>query len=396
MLDGLPPAKTDSLMDLTQLLLADPRPDPLDLGVGTYRDDTGAVAIMDVVKAAERRLVEAQRSKGYLGPAGDAEFGVRLQNALFPDLSADRDGRISRIQAPGGAGALRLALEMVAAANPNATVWVGVPSWPAHLPLVDATGLQARTYAHLGENGDANEAALVGALDQAAVGDVIILHGCCHNPTGVDLEPALWRHIARASRRKGLLPLVDLAYPGLGDGHEADAAGTRTLLTECENALVAVSCSKTFGLYRDRAGLLVMLSGSRAAAANLARVAAAHARLLWSNPPDHGAAVVRVILSSAELSEAWRARLDAMRARLQAVRALVAGASLGSLDLSPIGRQRGMYALLPICEAEVRFLREAHGIYVDVSGRINLAGLNSLNLQRFVGAMEEVGARRAS
>lgn len=390
MFDRLPPARTDSLMQLGLLMQADPRADKIDLGVGTYRDERGAIPIMAAVKTAEQTILNMQTSKGYVGPAGDMEFALRLQDATFPGLEAAAAGRLARIQTPGGTGALRLALQLIAQANPGAHVWIGTPTWPAHLPLIEAVGLKAQTYSHLDADGAANVEALNAALAQAQPGDVVLLHGCCHNPTGADLPLDAWREAAMVAANRGLTPLIDLAYPGLGDGVEEDVAGVCALLDVCETALVALSCSKSFGLYRDRAGMLMMLSGSAATAANLGQTAAGQARLLWSNPPDHGAAVVKAVLSSPELTHQWRAELDAMRVRVNAVRTRLSGTPLQRLDLSRLSQQRGMFALLPLSSDQVQALRERHAVYVDASGRINVAGLNDSNFARFAAGLADV------
>jgi aromatic-amino-acid transaminase len=390
MFDRLPPARTDSLMQLGLLMQADPRADKIDLGVGTYRDERGAIPIMAAVKTAEQTILNTQTSKGYVGPAGDMEFALRLQDATFPGLEAAAAGRLARIQTPGGTGALRLALQLIAQANPGSHVWIGTPTWPAHLPLIEAVGLKAQTYSHLDADGAANVEALNAALAQAQPGDVVLLHGCCHNPTGADLPLDAWREAAMVAANRGLTPLIDLAYPGLGDGVEEDVAGVRALLDVCETALVALSCSKSFGLYRDRAGMLMMLSGSAATAVNLGQTAAGQARLLWSNPPDHGAAVVKAVLSSAELTHQWRAELDAMRVRVNAVRARLSDIPLQRLDLSRLSQQRGMFALLPLSSDQVQALRERHAVYVDASGRINVAGLNDSNFARFAAGLADV------
>jgi aromatic-amino-acid transaminase len=390
MFDRLPPARTDSLMQLGLLMQADPRAEKIDLGVGTYRDERGAIPIMAAVKTAEQTILNTQTSKGYVGPAGDMEFALGLQDATFPGLEAAAAGRLARIQTPGGTGALRLALQLIAQANPGAHVWIGTPTWPAHLPLIEAVGLKAQTYSHLDADGAANVEALNAALAQAQPGDVVLLHGCCHNPTGADLSLDAWREAAMVAANRGLTPLIDLAYPGLGDGVEEDVAGVLALLDVCETALVALSCSKSFGLYRDRAGMLMMLSGSAATAANLGQTAAGQARLLWSNPPDHGAAVVKAVLSSPELTHQWRAELDAMRVRVNAVRARLSGIPLQRLDLSRLSQQRGMFALLPLSSDQVQALRERHAVYVDASGRINVAGLNDSNFARFAAGLADV------
>lgn len=390
MFDRLPPARTDSLMELGRLMKADPRADKIDLGVGTYRDERGGIPIMAAVKTAEQLILNEQTSKGYVGPAGDMEFALRLQDATFPGLEEAASGRLARIQTPGGTGALRVALQVIAQAKPDARVWIGTPTWPAHLPLIEAVGLKAQTFTHLDAEGNANVEALNAAMAQAQAGDVVLLHGCCHNPTGADLPLDAWRDIGAVAASRGLTPLIDLAYPGLGDGVEEDVAGVRALLHVCDTALVALSCSKSFGLYRDRAGMLMMLSGSSATAANLGQTAAGQARLLWSNPPDHGAAVVKAVLASTELTFQWRAELDAMRVRVHAVRARLANIRLQRLDLSRLSYQRGMFALLPVILDEVRALREHHAIYMDASGRINIAGLNGANFERFAAALARI------
>lgn len=380
-------------MELGRLMQADLRPGKIDLGVGTYRDETGLIPIMSAVKSAERSVLREQTSKGYVGPSGDAEFALRLQESLFPGLEMTEGGRLARIQTPGGTGALRLALQLIAQAAPQTRVWVGVPTWPAHLPLIEAVGLEAVTYAHLQADGQADEAALRSALDEARPGDVILLHGCCHNPTGADLSGEAWRVAAAVAAARGLTPLIDLAYPGLGESVEADVAGVRGVLARCENALVAVSCSKSFGLYRDRTGMLMLMGASTAVTANLGQTAAGHARLLWSNPPDHGAAVVRTVLASPGLTRIWRAELDAMRDRVNAVRQALADIPLKRLNLDRLASQRGMFALLPLSPDEVREMREGHAVYMDASGRINVAGLNPGNMDRFAAALSDIDAR---
>lgn len=392
MFDLLPAAIPDSLTLLGQLFNRDPRPDKIDLGVGTYRDEAGAVPIMKVVKIAERQLLEAQSSKGYFGPLGDSAFASMLFDVLFPRLAAERKGQFGLVQTPGGTGALRLALEVVAMASPGAQVWVATPTWPAHEPLIRAAGLGVRTYRHLSEAKQFDDQGLAVALSEATSGDVVLLHGCCHNPTGIDLPTKQWRRIAMEVQSKGLVPLIDLAYAGLGEGIEADVAGVRSILESCDQALVAVSCSKSFGLYRDRTGLLIGAGPSSAATERFMGAASVRARLLWSNPPDHGAAVVRTILESPGLTSAWCAELGAMRVRIKSIREQLAALSSDKLDLSGLCEQRGMFALLPLDGDDVVRLREADGIFVDFSGRVNVAGLNSGNFRSFAAALARLKA----
>lgn len=394
MFDALPAARSDSLMELARLIGADPRTNKLDLGVGTYRDAAGAVPIPQAVKAAEAILLKEQTSKSYLGPVGDREFAQMLVPAILGGFDTDVMQRMASIQTPGGTGAVRLALQLIAQAQPRARIWIGVPTWPAHIPLVQACGLLAQPYEHLDAVGRFNLEAFDQALQAAAPGDVFLLHGCCHNPTGIDLDPATWAAMAAATTRKGLLPLIDLAYPGLGDGLAEDVAGLRRVLNACENALVALSCSKSFGLYRDRTGLLLMLGNSAPSAAKLEAVAAANARLLWSNPPDHGAAVVRTVLGSPDLTNLWRSELDQMRARVNGLRARLSAVPLQGLSLARLKQQRGMFAMLPLSTEEIVRIRARHGIYMDISGRINVAGLNDQNFEGFAAALMEVDAFR--
>ena len=394
MFDALPLARSDSLMELGRLMAGDPRPDKLDLGVGTYRDAVGAVPILQAVKTAEAILVKEQASKGYLGPVGDRQFARALIQAMLGEFDTNLMGRMASIQTPGGTGAVRLALQLIAQARPQARVWIGMPSWPVHVPLIQACGLLVRPYEHLDKAGRFNLEALDQALETAAPGDVFLLHGCCHNPTGIDLDKASWAKIAAAVAQKGLLPLIDLAYPGLGDGLAEDVAGTRRILEASDSALVAMSCSKSFGLYRDRTGLLLMLGDGDATAANLEAVAAANARLLWSNPPDHGAAVVRTVLASPDLTTQWRSELDQMRDRVNGLRARLSALPFQSLSLARLGQQRGMFAMLPLSVEEIVKVRERHGVYMDISGRINVAGLNDSNLAGFTKALMEVDAFR--
>ena len=377
-------------MELGALLRADPRFDKIDLGVGTYRDEAGKIPIMDVVKSAEGIVLAEQTSKGYLGINGDEEFLLCLQEALFPGLDNQLHGRLGRIQTPGGTGALRLALEIVAQANPHAEVWLGVPSWPAHLPLIHATGLAPRTYRYLDVNGKVDWTSVEMVLKQVRAGDVLMLHGCCHNPTGNDLPLETWQKIAKVAALNGVTVLVDLAYAGLGDGLEDDVAGVREVFAKCDNALVAVSCSKSFGLYRDRTGMLMLLGESPTITQNLVRTAASHARLLWSNPPDHGAAVVRTILNSPALTACWLQELKVMRMRINALREQLSNLQRPRLDLGSIKHQRGIFALLPLAADEVQELRERHGVYMDATGRINVSGLNASNFDRFSSALNAV------
>jgi len=384
-LADLSPIHSDSLLALIAMANADPRPDKIDVGVGVFRDSSGRTPILKVIKAAERQLLATQDSKSYLGPAGDKRFAELLRPILLGPHA--RDERIAGLQTPGGCGALRLGFELIATANRDARVLVGTPTWPNHPPIIGSVGLEIVEYPYYDrEAGAINFDAMVAALKAARAGDVVLLHGCCHNPTGADLDAGQWAEVTRLVSERGLLPLVDIAYQGFGRGLDEDAAGLRRILDACDEVVVAQSCDKNFSVYRDRVGALFVKTG----AANTTTTAMAHvgqrAREMWSMPPDHGAAAVRIILDDAELSAAWRIELDAMRDRINHVRARIAAADP---RLAYIGRQFGMFSMLPLSKDQVVALREEHAIYMADSGRFNVVGMSDDAIGRFVGAVTE-------
>ena len=393
MFQTLRPQPPDALLALIGLFRDDPRHDKIDLGVGTYRDEAGITPVMRAVKAAERQLVERQRTKSYLGPEGDPRFVELLAPIAFGAALAGA-GRLVGAQTPGGGGALRLGAELIAAARPGATVWLGTPTWPNHRPIFAAVGLNLAGYRYFESAAQSlcfDE--MVAALTQAEPGDVVLLHGCCHNPTGADLDGAQWRAVAELVAARGLVPFIDLAYQGLGRGLEADAEGTREVLALADEALVAYSCDKNFGLYRERTGALFALARDAGSAATVYGNMLAHARVNWSMPPDHGAAAVRCVLESPELTDVWQTELDGMCERVNAVRRAVAAADP---SLAFLARQRGMFSQLRVAPDMVEALRRDHGIYMAGSGRINLAGLRAADASIFVDALAVVGASAMS
>lgn len=376
----------DPLLSLITAFQTDPRPGKIDLGVGVYRDVTGRTPIFRAVKAAERRLIETQDSKSYLGPEGDVEFFERLIPIALGDV-VER-GRIAGFQTPGGTGALRLAAELIARARPGASIWVGEPTWPNHPPIFTAAGLAMRFYPAFSAATQAiSFDALMSALGQAAAGDVVLLHGCCHNPTGADLDMAQWRDVARLCADRGLFPLIDLAYQGLGEGLEPDAAGARLMLETVGEGLLAYSCDKNFGVYRERVGALFAISHDASTSTVVQSNLLALARANWSMPPDHGAAVVRTVLADAVLAEDWRLELEGMRARIAGIRARLAQTSP---ELAAIARQHGMFSTLSLSREQITQLRERHGVYMAGSGRINVAGLAEDRIDAFVAALAAV------
>ena len=390
MFDTLPVQPADPLLSLIAAFDADPRPHRIDLGVGVYRDEHGATPVMGSVKAAEQRLWQQQDSKSYLGAEGDTGFVAAIRRLALGD--AHDAARIAGLQTPGGTGALRLALELYVRNAPDGTVWIGTPTWPVHETMLQGIGARVQTYAAYDREA---QAAVPGAISDAAArarrGDLFLLHGCCHNPTGAVIDAAEWPHVAALFAERGILPLVDLAYQGLGAGLDEDVAGLRMLAGTLPRVLLAYSCDKNLGVYRDRVGAVYALCSDAGEAAvakgNLARLA----RNAWSMPPDHGGAVVRIVMEDAALAARWRAELETMRRRLLDLRAAVAAyGRIGPVDLARLTGQEGMFAMLPLGPDAIVRLREQHAIYMAGNGRINLAGLTMRDIPVVVRALKEV------
>ena len=390
MLDTLAPQPADALLALIKLHNADPRADKIDLGVGVYRTDTGATPVFAAIKAAERRLVDSQDSKAYLGPEGDMGFVHALMPWIF-GREAEASGRIRGMQTPGGTGAVRLAAALAARSGAK-RVHLGVPSWPNHKQIFDDLGLQTVPFEHATPDGAANLETALAAIGSAEPQDAVLLHGCCHNPTGIDYTAEQWQAIAGALAASPALPILDLAYHGLGRGMEEDAAGLRNVLAAVPQALVAYSCDKNFGLYRDRVGALYFLTAEPDQLDTIASNANALARAAWSMPPDHGAAAARLVLEDAGLTAQWQEELTRMRARMRGVRERLAAADnlVPGLNLAAIGEGNGLFAMLPLGRAQVEALRRDHAIYMAGSGRINVAGLIEANTPRFIAALADV------
>lgn len=398
MFDRLPDITLDPLVAIGGMIRADPRPDKIDLGVGMYRDADGQLSIMPAVKAAERIIVEEQASKSYLAADGDPAFAELLLGAILgTDPAVHRDGRMVLAQAAGGTGALRLGLELIARAKPGARAWLGTPSWPNHAPLLAATGIAVETYRHYdAASRSLDFDATMAAMKRAAPGDVVVLHGCCHNPSGCDFSADEWSIVADMLADRGLMPLIDLAYAGMGQGIEADTAGVRRVIDTVPQALVAISCSKSFGLYRERTGMLAVIAASTGDAARLRPNLQSLARLLWSNPPGHGAAIVATILRDADMTARWRAEIETMGARLRGLRQRLATAPIARFDPRFIEGQRGLFALLPLQVSEIERLQRDFGVYMPPDGRINIAGLNDGNFDAFVRALASLDGEPAS
>jgi len=389
MLDRLESQPPDALLALIKLYREDSRADKIDLGVGVYRTGQGDTPVFAAIKAAEQKLVDEQDSKSYLGPEGDMGFVHALMPYIFGS-DPTMGGRIEGMQTPGGTGAVRLAAALAKRAG-IARVWMGSPSWPNHAQILRDLDLPAENFQHASIDGTADMDALRATLRDATPGDALLLHGCCHNPTGIDYTPDEWDEIAQLVAASGVLPILDLAYQGLGQGMDEDAYGVRKVLAEVPEAILAYSCDKNFGLYRDRVGAVYVLAKEPADLPAILSNGFALARAAWSMPPDHGAAAVRLVLRDPKLVELWIDELDTMRTRMRQVRAKLAGAgTAGSLDLSPLGHQNGLFSTLALSKEQVLELREGHGIYMAGSGRINIAGLTMGNIDKFIRALAEV------
>lgn len=371
----------DPLLAIIGLFAADTRDQKMDLGVGVFRDDSGATPVMQAVKDAERLLVETQQSKAYVGLSGDLEFVESLFELSFGANAGLRE-RTLGVQTPGGSAALRLAADFIAHTNPHTKVWVGTPTWDNHAPVLSAAGLATQNYVYFSVADQVLDfAAMDTALSGAAAGDVVLLQGCCHNPTGSDLSVAQWQRVAELCNEKGLLPFIDVAYHGLGSGLESDLVGVRALLEQVPEAIVTVSCSKNFGLYRERTGGLFVVCKNAAMSGVAQSNVLSIARASYSMPPDHGAAIVRTILHDTALTQKWQDELNGMQQRMQSIRERLARA-LGN-NQGGIAHQKGMFSTLNLTPVQITTLREDHGIYMAGSGRINIAGFREADVDRF-------------
>jgi aromatic-amino-acid transaminase len=392
MFETVTPPEPDKIIRLMGLFAADPRTDKVDLGVGVYRSPEGKTPVMAAVKAAERAIWERQETKSYVGLSGDPGFLDAMRQLILGD--AVPAARVAACGTPGGTGAIRQVLETVRHLRPDATVWISNPTWPNHPAIIDHLGQARRTYRYYDtETGGIDREGMLADLADARAGDLILVHGCCHNPTGADLTPGDWQALAELCGRTGAIPFVDMAYQGFGDGLERDAVGVRVLATLLPEVLVAASCSKNFGLYRDRVGVVLVVTREGAAQAAAQGVLAGMNRQNYAFPPDHGARVVQDILSDEDLAAMWRTELDGMRAVMQGNRAALAAAlrdATGSDRFGFLAAQRGMFSLIGASPDQVGLLRERHGVYLVSDGRMNVAGLTAAVIPQVAGALAEV------
>ena len=381
----------DPIFAIMQAFREDPRPEKVDLGVGVYKDDAGRTPVMRAVKTAERQLVETQESKSYVTFAGDPAFHAVMAELVLGGVIAGE--RLAAAASTGGTGAVKLGMELIKRANPDARVWISAQTWPNHTLLAQMSGLEWRPYRYMdAESGAVDFGAMMADLAGARPGDVVLLHGCCHNPTGADLNLTQWAELAADFTRRGLIPFVDLAYQGFGEGLDTDAAGLRHMAARSERMILAASGAKNFGLYRERPGICMAICPPAERAAVQGTFVAIN-RASISFPPDHGARVVTTILQDAGLRLDWQEELEAMRARVEGLRrALAEGlrARAGSDRFGFIAAQRGMFSTLGCSDAQLDRLRDEHAIYLVGGGRMNVAGLSVGNVDRVADALAAV------
>jgi aspartate aminotransferase len=390
-LDQLPP---DPILGVTAAFRRDTSPLKVDLGVGVYRDEFGNTPVPAAVREAERLLIGAQTSKSYVGPAGNVDFNQRIIGLALGPLAHGLADRTATIQTVGGCGALRLGAELLKVSRPDAVVHVSDPTWANHEPLVGSSGLRLERYPYF--DAARRDVAFDATLDHCGrlpAGAVVLLHACCHNPTGADPTVEQWNALAEVVERRGLVPFVDLAYQGFGDDLETDVAGLRALALRVPELLLAVSCSKNFGLYRERTGALAVVSANAVATAAVATHQARLARRMYSMPPDHGAAVAARVLGDVALRQAWEQEVASMVARMKALRALFASrlaARVPGQDFGWLTRQRGMFSLLGLTAAGIARLRDEYHVYVPPDGRMNVAGISDANVDYVADAVAQL------
>lgn len=393
MFSSLKEQPADKILQLMQLFKEDPRDTKIDLGVGVYKNAEGVTPVMRAVKAAEKRIWEEQTTKSYVGLPGDPAFGDAMVSLVLDD-AVDR-GQVAGAATPGGTGAVRQAFEMIRMANPDARVFVSNPTWPNHVSILKYLGMPMVEYRYFdSETGGVDFDGMMADLDGVKKGDVVLLHGCCHNPTGANLNMTEWQAVADLLNRTGAIPMIDIAYQGFGDGLDEDAAATRLIASSVPETLIAASCSKNFGVYRERTGILMAVSQD----AGLNKLTQGTLNYLnrqnYSFPPDHGARVVSTILHDPQLRADWAAELEDVRLSMLGLREQLAGELQrlsGSDRFAFLGQHRGMFSRLGTSPEMVERLRAEHAIYMVGDSRMNIAGLNSTTVPILARAIIDTG-----
>ena len=393
MLTNLTPQPPDKILALMQTFREDPRENKIDLGVGVYKNAEGVTPVMRAVKAAERQLVESQETKAYTGLAGDPAFSTAMRGLILGD--AVDAGRVAAVATPGGTGAIRQGLELMRYANKAATIWLSSPTWPNHPSIVKYLGIPMREYRYFDNaTRSVDFEGMMNDLKEAKRGDLILLHGCCHNPTGANLTEEQWGRVADLLDETGAIPFIDIAYQGFGDGLEEDAFGPRMLAGRLPEVILAASCSKNFGVYRERTGLLMAVASTEKSKGEAQSTMAFLNRQNYSFPPDHGARVVQMILDDPALRADWQSELEDVRSGMLALREQLAAelrqrTNTDQFDF--IADHRGMFSRLGISAQKVDELRDKHGIYMIGDSRMNIAGLNTATVPILAEAIVSVG-----
>jgi aspartate aminotransferase len=394
MLQALEQLPADPILGLSAACRADTRPNKIDLTVGIYMDEQGVCPVFEAVRLAQRALEAEEITKAYLPAAGDELFNLGIQRLVLGEASAAlAEDRVSSIQTPGGCGALRIGAEIIHAAAPGARVWVSDPTWPVHIPLLGSVGLQFQSYRYYDSaTHGVNFDGMVEDLKKAVAGDVVLLHGCCHNPCGADLSLAQWAVIADMAEQQGFTPFVDFAYQGLGDGLEEDAAGLRLLVSRVPEVIIAASCSKNLGLYRERTGAAIFVCNDAANARAILSQAQVAARRVYSMPPAHGALLAGRIFTDDHLGAVWRAELSVMCQRINGLRSTLREALEARCggDYAFIEQEKGMFSFLGLSADQAQRLRQEYGVYMLDSSRINVAGVNARNIDHLAESVSKV------
>ncbi|WOH36063.1 amino acid aminotransferase [Thalassotalea fonticola] len=384
MFGNLTALPADPILGLLAKYRIDQNPNKIDLGVGVYKNEAGHTAILDCVKAAEKFRLDTEDTKVYIGPTGSASFNDEMAKLAFGEHDVIAQNRVRTVSTPGGTGALRVAAEFIKACKPGATIWVSDPTWANHTGLFQAAGLTVKTYPYYDyENKSLKFEEMISALANVGKEDVVLLHACCHNPSGMDLNQQQWQQVCALAAEKGFTPLIDMAYQGFGDGLEEDAYGVRLMATSVEEMILCSSCSKNFGLYRERIGACTII-GKDVATTDIANsVLLSVVRCIYSMPPAHGAAIVETILTSDELRNQWHEELAVMRNRINGNRQLLVDnlkAQGVARDFSFITEQKGMFSFLGITPEQVQLLQDEYSIYMVGSSRMSIAGIANSNV----------------
>ncbi len=395
MFEHLSPLAADPILGLMSAFRADGNPNKIDLGVGVYKDEAGNTPVMRAVKEAETLLLASQSTKTYVGPSGATLYNEEIAKlVLGNELANKTKAQRCTFQTPGGCGGLRLAAEFINKSQPGARIFVSDPTWANHIPLLGDAGLQIEKYPYYDYGSHSIRFdAMMNTLQQAKKGDLVLLHGCCHNPCGADLNHAQWREIRDLALKNGFTPFIDLAYQGLGDGVDEDCYGVRLLADAVPELIIVSSCSKNFGVYRERVGALTVICSSPSSMQAASSLIASTARGIYSMPPDHGATVVEMILTNPTMRADWEEELTQMRQRINGLRTLLVERlhSAGvNRDFHFIQNEKGMFSFLGISVAEVQTLVKDYSIYLVDSSRINVAGINNGNIDYLVNSIKKV------